>query len=118
MEVKRIPDHPNYVVSDDGKVYRVRDGKLKELSQDNSKKYPFVKIDKQNCYVHRLVAEAFVPKDRESQNIVSHIDKDKFNNSSRNLIWMNQFECQKTYDWKPDYRIDHLRQSVKNDKFV
>lgn len=38
-------------------------------------------------YIHRLVAEAFVPKDSFSYNVVNHIDGDKTNNYYKNLEW-------------------------------
>lgn len=43
------------------------------------------------AYVHRLVAEAFLPKD-ESRNYVNHIDSDRLNNNLENLEWVTQKE--------------------------
>jgi hypothetical protein len=37
--------------------------------------------------VHRLVAQAFVPKLKEEENEVNHLDGDKANNTSDNLEW-------------------------------
>ena len=43
-------------------------------------------VDK--CFkIHRLVADAFVPKTSEERVFVNHIDGDKLNNDYRNLEW-------------------------------
>ena len=40
------------------------------------------------CFkIHRLVADAFVPKTTEERVFVNHIDGDKLNNDYRNLEW-------------------------------
>ena len=41
---------------------------------------------RKNTYVHRLVAEAFCPKIPE-ENIIHHIDGNKYNNNANNLMW-------------------------------
>ncbi len=42
--------------------------------------------------VHKLVASYFLKKPTSKQTIVGHIDHDKLNNSSTNLIWMTPAE--------------------------
>ena len=41
--------------------------------------------------VHRLVAEAFIPK-KKGKNIVNHLDFDRKNNKVENLEWCSQKE--------------------------
>lgn len=41
--------------------------------------------------VHRIVAEAFIPKEH-GRHCVNHIDGDKTNNSVENLEWCSQLE--------------------------
>ncbi|WMX13965.1 MULTISPECIES: NUMOD4 domain-containing protein [unclassified Aureispira] len=46
----------------------------------------------QGCYIHKLVAEEFCPKDNENQKFVVHLDQDNLNNHYQNLKWMSQRE--------------------------
>lgn len=41
-------------------------------------------------YVHKLVAEEFVPKSHKDDTVVIHLDWDKKNNHSKNLEWTNR----------------------------
>lgn len=41
-------------------------------------------------YVHKLVAECFIPKDDNLQEHVIHLDFDKNNNHTRNLKWVTK----------------------------
>jgi len=47
---------------------------------------------KKNVFIHKLVAEYFVIKDNDSQNMVIHLDNDKKNNYYKNLKWVNAKE--------------------------
>ncbi|MCC5930060.1 MAG: HNH endonuclease [Cyclobacteriaceae bacterium] len=41
-------------------------------------------------YVHRLIAETFLPKDSKDQHFVIHLDYNKENNSIYNLRWATE----------------------------
>jgi hypothetical protein len=43
--------------------------------------------------VHKLVAEMFVSKEKDSDEAVIHIDWDKANNYYKNLKWVSKKEC-------------------------
>ena len=45
----------------------------------------------QQFYIHRLVAEAFIPNPK-SLNVIDHIDANKLNNDVSNLRWVTQEE--------------------------
>lgn len=51
----------------------------------------FLKADGKPEYVHRLLAETFIPK-IEGKNIVDHIDRNRINNNLQNLRWLSQQE--------------------------
>lgn len=89
--IKEIKDFPGYYVSDKGKVYSAKWGDLKPLSPgDTGKGYQMVQLCKDakthNKYVHRLVAEAFIPNTKNLPQ-VNHLDENKHNNSVENLEW-------------------------------
>jgi hypothetical protein len=53
--------------------------------RDDIKKYAFV-------YLHRMVAEHFLPEPPESRYVINHKDNDTSNNSADNLEWLTQKE--------------------------
>ena len=62
----------------------------------NRRGYLNVRLSKngveKHLYVHRLVAEAFIPNDNILATTVNHMDEDKTNNCVDNLEWMSQTE--------------------------
>lgn len=101
MTLKDIPFFPGYKVSPEGHVYSTKRGDLTRLkgrpgrnqylrvymrdSRDNKRK---------DRYVHRLVAQAFIPRE-EGKDIVNHIDSDRQNNHVDNLEWSTYAENNK-----------------------
>lgn len=81
-------------VSDTGRVYRVmKDGGLRELAQHGigrGRRYlcvkPSINGKQRTFYVHRLVAEAFLPNPKNFPQI-NHIDGNPHNNNVDNLEW-------------------------------
>lgn len=78
----------NYYITTDGCVISFNDNKGKVLQQyDNGKGYKQVKILGRNYYIHRLVAYVYYRLDIYNTDIVvHHIDRNKSNNSLKNLI--------------------------------
>lgn len=64
---------------------------LSLIDNGNGYKYVSLMINKKRCnrYVHRLVAEAFLPNP-DGFKVVDHIDSDKTNNNVHNLQWCTQ----------------------------
>ena len=137
-EWRDIEEFPGYQVSSEGYVRsywnkvkkkgcwggyeRVLGNEPKELKMsDDGNGYMKVFLqnnDKRRCVkVHRLVAEAFIPRDDDSCDTVDHIisgPEGKIDNSVRNLRWMSRREnIQKAYrDGMCDRRIRRSKQEV------
>lgn len=83
-----------YLISEDGIIFDMDKEKYK-YSHDNSvtDKHQRIKLGKKNYYIHKLVAETFVPNDNpEINTIVRHYDDEPYNNHYTNLIWGTQHE--------------------------
>ena len=83
-----------YEVSDQGRVRSLWHGKEKILkSGNNGYGYLFVILckdgQKKMSFVHRLVAEAFIPNTNNLKT-VNHRDEVKTNNAASNLEWMSR----------------------------
>lgn len=99
---KEIKNYPNYMVSTKGRVMRIeheyvaRNGMsiyyapiiLQPITSKNG--YLYVNLNRgrkmKHHYIHRLVAEAFIPNIKGLPQ-VNHIDEDKTNNCVENLEW-------------------------------
>lgn len=65
------------------------------IPTDNGNGYKYIRLvngeKKKNCYIHRLVAEMFIPNP-DGKKEVNHIDFNKSNNSYLNLEWVSRKE--------------------------
>lgn len=82
-----------YKVSSNGDVMNKKTGKLRKW-QNNGNGYFFVNLitdngSKKNYYIHRLVAQAFIPNPLGLPE-VNHKDEDKSNNIVENLEWITK----------------------------
>lgn len=92
---KPVRGNPNYMVSNLGRVQ----GPKKILKPHRaSSGYMLVclslyqKPGNETRYIHRLVAEAFVPNSDPDRYIVNHKDRNILNNSVENLEWASHME--------------------------
>lgn len=101
-EWKDIQGHPNYQVSSTGRIKSIERTvscfKYKKIKQEkilktclNSSGYKTISLDNKRFYIHRLVAQAFLPNP-ENKPVIDHIDTNKENNSIENLRWVTYSE--------------------------
>lgn len=117
MEEKEIWKQYNdrYYVSNKGRVYDVISEKMKPIFYTKIGGYAYVNFNIGNRktkhkYVHRLVAELFVPNPCQYKE-VNHIDEDKKNNFYNNLEW-----CSHIYN--NNYGTKNIRCSITKTKRV
>lgn len=90
--MKEVVAHPNYFVTEDGRVFsRVpwRGKSFRELKQETHRQgYKIVVLSnpRKRWLVHVLVAQAFLPPKPEGQE-VRHLDGNPANNHASNLAW-------------------------------
>lgn len=95
--MKEINEFAGYFVTEDGKVFSSRSNQWLTIRY-NSTGYQYVGLvdgKQHNRYVHRLVAEAFIPNP-DNLPCVNHKDENPTNNNVGNLEW-----C--TYEYNNNY---------------
>ena len=85
-----IKDNWNYFISNKGRVKHYR-GRESSIWLHKYKGYYCVKLNRKMFYLHRLLAQAFIPNP-EKKRIVDHIDGNPLNNSLSNLRWATDLE--------------------------
>lgn len=92
---KQIEDFPNYDVSNLGNVRNNKTNKIMILQKKYDGYVRTSLIDKckqkKTCYIHRLVAKAFIPNPNNKLT-VNHIDNNPSNNYVFNLEWATMSE--------------------------
>ena len=83
-----------YQVSNIGRVKSLTTSNLKVLTlfKNSYHKLVLYKHNKQStCYIHQLVAKAFIPNP-DHKIAINHIDGNKLNNNVNNLEWVTALE--------------------------
>lgn len=130
MAKKKAYTIDDYEITKDGQLINKHNNHVLK-PQPNSKGYLRVSIGGKLKFVHRLVAEKYIPNP-ENYEQVNHIDGNKMNNSIENLEWVsnqkNRDHAVKTglhlqgedcswakLNWeKVEYIREHLELSVKD----
>lgn len=129
-----------YFISKEGNVYSKKINRFLKVF-DNGKGYKYVSLKVTNnktsrkVYIHRLVAQAFVPKENSEFLQVNHKDEDKSNNNFNNLEWVTSKEnnnygtknyrckisrCKKIYvfDYKLNFIGEYLGMKEATEKTI
>lgn len=80
----------DYLITKDGQIINKHNGHILK-PQKNGKGYSRVSIGGKLCFVHRLVANKYIPNPHNFEQ-VNYIDGDKSNNSVKNLEWVSNFQ--------------------------
>ena len=106
LDMKRIPNFPDYSATKDGKIYsHFSNIFLKPCKGGGYYKVGLSKNKKRfNKPVHRLVAQAFIPNPN-NYGIINHKDNNGENNNVENLEW-----C--TYKYNTKHAIDNGHKKV------
>lgn len=97
---KDVDGFPNYEVSNKTKIRNKSTGRILKQCLDSSIGYMVVNLfdsatgKSHRKYVHRIVAEAFIPNP-ENKRTINHIDCNKTNNDISNLEWATDSENMK-----------------------
>ncbi len=86
---KIVEDHPNYMISDQGRLMNTKRGRIIKgnIHRDGYHRYCLYTNGKaRSVFAHTLVAEAFIPNPKGLQE-VNHVDEVKTHNWPSNLEW-------------------------------
>jgi hypothetical protein len=113
---KQIKDFEDYEISNLGRIKR----KEKFLTPVWAERYYVVCLcdvrGHKNKYVHRLLAEAFIPNP-ENKPQVDHINRDRRDNSLSNLRWVTESENGRNQRLKGTNTGEHHITQMKNGSY-
>ena len=108
--MKPHPTQTDYLITEEGDVYSRKFGKLKKMKQ-RTERYKAINLwnngKEKAHYVHRLVAETYIPNP-DNLPEVNHKDEDKTNNNVTNLEW-----CSRQYNAQHSLARSYIVENVR-----
>lgn len=116
-----LKNYPKWFITENGELYSIARGTLKKLKGYMASGYRKVEYHlrgkREYCFIHRLVAEAFLDK-VEGCDVVNHIDGNKLNNHVSNLEWVTYSENSKHAQENNLTPKPPIRYGSKNNKSI
>jgi hypothetical protein len=107
--------YTNYFITEDGKLFNTK----KQMKTYSGERYEkaVIKINGKSTmkYIHRLVAEAFIPNPHNKPT-VNHKDGNKFNNHISNLEWATHTENH-LHAYANGLKVAYDRRGTKNPNY-
>ncbi len=93
-----------YFISEEGDVCRLVNGSFKPIVPTITDSYYTIKINGDRYYIHKLVAEIFVPGRSRERCRVIHRNGDNLDNRASNLKWVTIGEIKRASRLVPECR--------------
>ena len=111
----KLKKYPNYSINENGELKSIFVSKILKPRKSKNGYFTYQLHQDEivkNEYVHRLVAETFIPNPYNLPQ-VDHIDGDKSNNNVSNLRWVSQSKNMLSYGYESRVKNSFDKVSVK-----
>jgi hypothetical protein len=124
LVISNVHENESYAISNYGRIKSFKchpQGKI--IKNPNLKGYEALVIKLKSSksttkYIHKLVAEHFIPKENELQKYVIHNDFDKLNNHISNLRWVTRQTMFAHQKINPNYKRGAISNAKLTEKDV
>ncbi|HYX07470.1 MAG TPA: NUMOD4 domain-containing protein [Bacteroidales bacterium] len=120
LDIFDLDEDERYAISNYGRIRSYKNNKEGVIIKGSLLKgYKILNVKLKNKkrttkYIHKMVAELFIPKDNPYQEFVIHVDYNKSNNHINNLKWVTQQTMYAHHKINPNYK----RGTINNAKLT